>query len=230
MLIGAGVCLLLVGAVAATAGPSIYRDFFAAPAVLAPTLSADQDTLQPTGSTLDPTTLAGEWVVADGSEAGYRVDEVLNGTNVTVTGRTDDVTGSFAIDPSGLTLAAAEISVDVASISTDSAQRDSYFRDQALRASEFPNATFTLTTPVTLDAVPDSGGVVEAEAVGNLTIAGVTQEVTATVQVRSDGIGADIAGSIPITFADFGVTAPTLGFVAVEPDGFVEFQLRASAP
>ncbi len=31
---------------------------------------------------------------------------------------------------------------------------------------------------------------------------------------------------IPITFADFGVEAPSLGFVKVEPQGFVEFELN----
>jgi hypothetical protein len=40
-----------------------------------------------------------------------------------------------------------------------------------------------------------------------------------------DGEGGQVAGSIPITFADFGVEAPNLGFVSVEPDGFVEFSL-----
>nr|WP_245542796.1 hypothetical protein [Pseudoclavibacter soli] len=34
------------------------------------------------------------------------------------------------------------------------------------------------------------------------------------------------AGSIPITFADFGVTAPSLGFVSVEDHGEVEFLLN----
>ena len=35
--------------------------------------------------------------------------------------------------------------------------------------------------------------------------------------VLNDGSG-QVAGSIPITFADFGVEAPNLGFVSVEPE------------
>lgn len=244
VLIGGGVCILAIGIVAATAGPTIYRDFIAAPAAEAPTISTDDEMLQPKSESLgpetnadsdsavslDPTLLAGEWTVVDGSEAGYRVNEVLNGTDVTVTGRTDEVTGSFVIASDGLTLDSAILSVDVASIATDSSQRDAYFRDQALRANKHPAATFTLTEPVELDAAPGSGEVIEAEATGTLTIAGVTKPATATVQVRSDGSTAEIAGSIPVTFDDFGVTAPNLGFVSVEPTGFVEFQLRADSP
>ena len=177
---------------------------------------------------LDPSTLAGEWTVASGSEAGYRVEEVLNNTDVAVTGRTEEVEGTFTIDESGLTLLSADITVDVASITTDSSNRDAYFRDQALRTAENPTATFTLTDPVTLESAPKPGDVVKATAQGELTIAGVTKPVTASVEVRSDGVTAEIAGSIPITFKDFGVEAPNLGFVSVEPTGFVEFQLKAT--
>ncbi|QIM15803.1 YceI family protein [Leucobacter insecticola] len=227
VLIGVGVGILMLGATAAIAGPIIYRDFIAAPAAEAPTLSASEG-LMDSGKPLDPAALAGSWRISDNSEAGYRVDEVLNGTDVTVTGRTDKVSGSFTIDETGLTLQQTELTVDVASITTDSPQRDSYFRDQALRVDEHPAATFTLTQPVTLSSAPDSGDVVQAEATGDLTIAGVTRDVTVAVEVRSDGTTAAIAGSIPITFADFGVTAPNLGFVSVEPTGFVEFQLTAA--
>jgi hypothetical protein len=37
--------------------------------------------------------------------------------------------------------------------------------------------------------------------------------------------GGQIVGSIPITFQDFGVQAPSLGFVTVEDHGSVEFSL-----
>lgn len=228
ILIGVGAGLLALGAVGALVGPSIYRDFIAAPAAEVPSVErpADAPADGMTGA-LDPAALVRDWSVTAGSEAGYRVDEVLNGTDVTVTGRTQDVTGTFTVGEDGLTLTAAQLSVDVASIETDSAQRDAYFRDQALRASEFPEATFTLTEPVQLAETPESGETVHASATGELTIAGKTQTVTVDVELRSDGTTAELAGSVPITFADFGVTAPTLGFVSVEPEGFVEFQLTA---
>lgn len=228
ILLGVGAGVLVLGTVGALAGPAIYRDLIAPPAAAAPTLgesAAATDTAA--AGQLDPAALTGEWAISDGSEAGYRVDEVLNSTDVTVTGRTPQVTGTFTIGQDGLTLDAAELAVDVASITTDNGSRDAYFRDQALRTSEFPDATFTLTEPVTLAEAPVSGETVQATATGELTLAGVTQPVTVDVELRSDGTTAELAGAIPITFADYGVTAPSLGFVAVEPDGFVEFQLVA---
>lgn len=237
--IGTGAVVLALSAAVITVGPVIYRDWIAAPAASAPSLSpSDAGSTKTEGSAdapaslslavLDPAQLVGTWEVTDGSEAGYRVDEALNGTDVTVTGRTDAVTGTFTIGDDGLTLDDAVLTVDVASIATDQPQRDNYFRSQALHTDKFPEATFTLTTPVTLDSAPGAGEIVNTEASGDLTIAGVTHAVTAKVQLRSDGTTAEIAGSIPITFSDFGVEAPSLGFVQVAPEGAVEFQLTAA--
>lgn len=218
------VCIVALGATAAIAGPMIYRDLIAAPADEIPTLTADEHALDPdAGTELDPAELAGAWVIAEGSEAGYRVDEVLNGTDVTVTGRTSQVSGSITVD--GLSIAEASFEVDVASIATDSDSRDRYFRDNALNASSHPTATFVLTEPATLEAAPKSGEVVEHEFTGELTLAGVTRAVTFTAQARTDGSTAEITGQIPVAFADFGVVAPDLGFVKVEPTGYVEFSL-----
>lgn len=229
ILIGVGAGLLILGTVGALAGPTIYRDFIAAPPADTPTLdTTTQAQVDPSEERLDPDALAGEWTVSDGSAAGYRVNEVLNGTDVTVTGRTPEVSGSFTVGSDGLTLDAAKLMVDVASITTDSGSRDAYFRDQALRTAEFPEATFTLTEPVALAEAPKPGETVQASATGELTLAGTTQTVTVHVEIRSDGTTAELAGAIPITFSDYGVTAPSLGFVAVEPTGFVEFQLVAA--
>ncbi len=221
------ICVLGLGSAVAIAGPIVYRDFIAAPAAETPTLTAEDSALEPAASdeALDAAALSGEWSVAQGSEAGYRVNEVLNGVDVTVTGRTSEVTGTLTVD--GLTLSAAELTVDVASIATDSSSRDSYFRDDALRVSEHPTATFRLTEPVSADALPASGETVELELTGELTLAGVSQTVTFTVQARTDGTAAEIAGQIPVVFADYGVAAPKLGFVSVEDTGYVEFQIVA---
>jgi polyisoprenoid-binding protein YceI len=212
--------VVLVGGTAAVAGPIIYRDLIVGEADAAPSVTA-----APTPDAgADVSDLTGEWAVADGSFAGYRVDEVLNDTDVTVTGRTEQVTGTLAVD--GLTLTAAELTVDVASIATDSANRDDYFRDTALQAAEFPTATFVLTGPVTAAEAPAVGEVQHLSATGDLTIAGVTKSVTVELDAVLNGTDGQVAGSIPVTFSDFGVEAPNLGFVSVEPQGFVEFSLE----
>ena len=174
---------LVLGATAAIAGPIVYRDLVVGEADAAPSVTAAATPAASEGSTgprsTHPTS-PDRGSSSDGSFAGYRVDEVLNGTDVTVTGRTDDVSGTLEVD--GLTLTAAEFTVDVASIATDSGNRDDYFRSTAMRADEFPTATFVLTEAVTTSAAPVAGEVQTIQATGDLTLAGVTKAVTVELE------------------------------------------------
>jgi polyisoprenoid-binding protein YceI len=212
--------VVVLGVVAAVVGTNLYTSSENAKASATPSVAASR-----APSTIDDADLSGEWTVGGDSEAGYRVHEVLNGSDVTVTGRTDSVAGSATVD--GTAITKATITVQVADIATDSAQRDSYFRDSAMDAAAFPTATFTLTEPIA-DAVPSGTGTTKVEATGNLTLHGVTKPVTATLEVGLNGDGVDISGSIPVTFSDYDVQAPSLGFVKVDDSGAVEFLVHAT--
>lgn len=165
--------------------------------------------------------LEGDWSIAQGSQAGYRVAEVLNGQNVTVVGRTESVEGSVTIADNKLT--AAQVSVDLTGVATDNGSRDSQFLS-ILKTAEFPSATFTLSAPVDIAAI--KAGVASVKAVGDLTIAGTTKSVTVDLQAQTTSNGVEVQGSIPLTFSDYGITAPDLGFVKVEPTGSVEMLLQ----
>jgi len=219
--IGIAAGVVVLGVAAAIAGPYIYRDLISGPPEAVPTVAITADPESKT--TLDTSDLSGQWTVGTSSFAGYRVKEVLNGVDVTVTGRTKKVTGSLTVD--GLTLTAAKVAVDVGSIATDEPARDDYFRSTALETDKFPEATFVLTSPVTASSAPVAGKAQSLQATGDLTLHGVTKRVTVDLQVALDGDGGQLSGSIPITFADFGVEAPSLGFVTVEKTGSVEFLL-----
>ncbi|XXK71524.1 YceI family protein [Clavibacter michiganensis] len=156
------------------------------------------------------------------SYAGYRVDEVLNGTPVTVNGRTDAVTGDITVAGSQVTK--GTMTVDVTQIHTDQPPRDAYFQNEAMKTGDFPTATFTLTQPIAADGV-EAGVPATYDVTGDLTLHGVTKSVTAQMQASFTSDGGQIVGSIPITFQDFGVQAPSLGFVTVEDHGSVEFSL-----
>lgn len=139
-------------------GPRVYAQWANSNAEPAPTLSA-------TGEVTDGvSSYTGTITVTDGSTAGYQVDEVLQGQDVTVRGSTDQVTGTLDIE-SGTTLS------------------------------------------------------------GDITVHGVTQAATSDAQIAMDDDQVEIVGSIPITFSDFGVTAPDLGFVSVEDTGSIEVDL-----
>ena len=166
----------------------------------------------------------GTWSVAGGSTAGYRVAEVLNGADVTVAGTTDEVSGSVVVEAGELT--SAEIVVDVASIATDSGRRDSYFRDSVMHVGTHPTATFAVTEPVELPEL--SGTPVTVPVTGALTLAGESRPVQVELSVVRTPDGVDVSGSIPVTFADYGIEAPNLGFVRVEDQGAIEFLLHLS--
>ena len=50
--------------------------------------------------------------------------------------------------------------------------------------------------------------------------------VQAEISVVRTGAGVDVSGSVPVTFGDYGIDAPNLGFVRVDDQGAVEFFLR----
>ncbi|PSL08547.1 polyisoprenoid-binding protein YceI [Haloactinopolyspora alba] len=166
--------------------------------------------------------LDGTWTVAEGSEAGYRVDEVLNGQDNTVVGRTQDVTGEFTVTDGSLE--SGRVEVDMTTVTTDSDARDSQFRGPIMMTDEFPTSTFELTEPVPLDEV-DGSGRVSLTATGDLTLRDTTRPVEVSVDLQVSDDTVQVAGSAPITFTDFGIEPPDLGFVRVEDSGVVEFLL-----
>jgi polyisoprenoid-binding protein YceI len=211
-ILGGGLVLLVLALVA---GPLIYAAM-EEDAPPARTVQAQPEDVELTAET------DGTWTVAPGSSAGYRVDEVLNGADVTVAGTTDQVSGSVVVEDGAL--ASAEVTVDIASVTTDNSRRDGYFRDNVMDVGTHPTATFTVTGPVQLPEL--TGTPVAVPVTGELTVKGTTREVRAELSVVRTPEGVDVSGSVPLVFADHGVEPPNLGFVRVEDSGAVEFLLR----
>ncbi|MGY1717222.1 YceI family protein [Geodermatophilus sp. SYSU D01106] len=211
-IVGGVVALLALGL---GVGPLLYaatqEDAAAAPTVQA----------QPSDVELAPDT-DGTWTVSPGSSAGYRVDEVLNGADVTVAGTTDQVTGDVVVQDGDLST--AQVTVDVASVRTDSNQRDGYFRDNVMDVGTHPTATFAVRGPVDLPEL--SGTPVTVPVTGDLTLRGTTRQVQAELSVVRTAEGVEVSGVVPVVFGDFGITPPNLGFVRVEDRGQVEFLLK----
>ncbi|MCW2684660.1 MAG: Conserved secreted protein of unknown function [Blastococcus sp.] len=211
-IVGGVLALLVLGL---GAGPLIYA---AVEEDAAPAATAEA---QPESADLSVDT-DGTWTIAPGSAAGYRVDEVLNGASNTVAGTTDQIAGSVVV--AGHRLAEAEVTVDVAGITTDNGRRDAYFRDHVVHVDEHPTAVFRVAGPADL---PELGGTpVAVPVTGELTVAGATRPVQVELAVVRTPDGVDVSGSIPVAFADYGIQAPHLGFVRVEDQGAVEFLLH----
>lgn len=177
----------------------------------------------------------GEWIIDDeigdfdfetasGSFAGFRVDEELTVGSVVAVGRSGGVTGSLTIADGQLT--AAEVTVDMTTIVSNDSRRENAIRG-AVGATENPTATFVLSGPIDLPAGLADGETISIEAAGELTVNGVTNLTTFTINalVRDDGFGI-VTGSTGIVFDDFDVTPPSAPIVvSIADNGIVEFQL-----
>jgi len=175
---------------------------------------------------------AGTWTVQPGDEvfAGYRVTEQFAGETIekTAVGRSGAVTGTVVVTAAGqgTTITEASVEVDMTQLTSDSDRRDNRLRGDGLETDEFPAATFELTQPIELAAAPELGVPFDVQATGNLSLHGVTKEVTIPLSVRWSGEFIDGAGQLPIVLADFQIDPPNVGgFVSVAEDGILELQL-----
>ena len=178
------------------------------------------------GSTVpEPATLDGTWSVGEGSQVGYRVVEDFIGglANAEAVGRTSEVAGTMQI--SGTTVTASEFVAQMASMKSDRAQRDGQFQGRIMDVASHPTATFELTEPIQLDAIPEEGVEVTVPATGDLTLRGTTRPVAVDLRARRDGGEIAVNGSIPVVFADYGIPNPSNAFVSTRDNGQLELLL-----
>jgi polyisoprenoid-binding protein YceI len=209
-----------------------------APAAIGAAGGSDASTLPsaavPSSSPLPSGGLPGTWTVdtsvgssADWSDSfvGYRVQEQLAGIGAnTAVGRTPQVSGTLTID--GTTVTAARINADLTALRSDDQRRDGQLRRQALQTAQFPTAEFTLSEPIDLRGVPRDGQRLDVTAKGQLTLHGVTKDVSVSLTAWLAGSRIVVQGSLPITFADYGIEKPSsFAVLSVADQGTMELQL-----
>jgi polyisoprenoid-binding protein YceI len=191
-----------------------------------PPVSLSGSTGAASGS-ITATDLAGSWTVAASrSFVGYRVREKLAFLPAPsdAVGRTSAVQGRMTIQ--GTTVKTVDVAADLRQLTSDRSMRDDRMHTIGLQSDTFPTARFVLTSPIALDSVPSEGKVVSAAATGDLTLHGVTKAVTIQIQAKWTSSGIQVVGSLPVAFADFGISTPSIGgFVTSEDHGTLELQL-----
>jgi polyisoprenoid-binding protein YceI len=159
------------------------------------------------------------------SFVGYRVQEQLAsiGGNVAV-GRTPAVSGNMTI--AGTTVTDATIQADLTGLQSDDPRRDGQLSRQGIQTGQYPTATFKLTAPIELGSVPADGQEVSVTATGQLTLHGQTRDVQIPLRAKLSGSVIVVTGSIPITFADYGIQKPSsFAVVSIADQGTMELQL-----
>lgn len=228
LLIGGGIGLALLVVAGVAIWYFVFRDT-APPKVDLERASASVKNRSGDASALDGTwnidRTIGSFSDYTSTFAGYRVQEELVSIGAkTAFGRTPDVTGSLTLD--GTEITATEIDVDMTTLQSDETRRDNSLRNQSIESDRFPTSQFALSDAITLDELPAEGVETTVDAVGTLTLHGVTKDVTIPLKatLRDDVIV--VTGELAIVFADYDITPPSsLAVLSVEDNGVMEFQL-----
>lgn len=151
--------------------------------------------------------------VASGTQASYRVREQLAGINFPddAVGGTDAVTGSLVLAPDGsIDSAQSKFTIDLQTLKSDQDMRDKYVKQRTLDTDKYPQVIFVprkiegVTFPLPMKG--QSG----FQLVGDMTVHGVTKEVTwnGYATFAPDGVAGRAMTSFD--FSTFGLSKPQL--------------------
>jgi polyisoprenoid-binding protein YceI len=196
-----------------------------ASATAAPTAVATTSTPAATATAAAATSAAstavttGTWTVSDTSKATVRVREQLVGVNLpsdavlVATG----ATGTFVLKDDGTFSSDSKITFDLTTLASDQRDRDNFVKMDTLQTRQFPKADFVPTKTSGLSLPMPSSGEFTFKLTGQITIHGVTKEVTFDVVAKRNGneLTATATATPSWKFADFGMSAPSVPFRVV---------------
>ncbi|WP_232301136.1 YceI family protein [Gilvimarinus agarilyticus] len=123
-------------------------------------------------------------------------------------GRFNNFSGNFSYDPQDVAASSINVTIDTTSVDSNHAERDKHLRSgDFLEVDKYPEATFVSKR---ISDIDDDGE--EFDIVGDLTLHGVTKEIT--IEVEKVGEGKDpwggyrvgFEGETEIRMSDFGIT------------------------
>lgn len=166
------------------------------------------------------------------SSASYTLHEVLRGSPVTVIGKTNDIDGDIALDRAHVNTARlGVIRINARTLKTDSDRRDNTVKRMILKSEDDANE-YIVFKAKNVSGAPETvanGASFPLTIVGDLTITGVTKEVTFAGQgnfAADNQLVADVKTTVH--YADFGLSVPKLSFLAnVEEDAVLDIHVVA---
>lgn len=175
--------------------------------------------------------------VLPGTKASYRVREQLAGVNFPndAVGTTDKIEGRIVIGANGaIDAAQSKITVDLRGLTSDQSRRDGYIQRATLETEKFPTAVFVPKRAVGLKFPLPMGQDGRAQPtgfqlVGDMTVHGVTKEVTWNVVAGGTADRLTGNASTAFNFAFFNLTKPSVAILlSVEDDIKLELELQMS--
>ena len=171
-----------------------------------------------------------------GSKARYRVREQLAGISFPsdAVGTTDSVTGAIVVNPDGtIDAARSKITVDLKTLASDQQMRDGYIQNRTLETEKYPTLEFVPKRVVGLSGPVPATGQAGFQLVGDMTLHGVTAEVTWNVVATFANDAVAGHGATNFTFDTFKLTKPSLARLLSVDDKIdleIEFRCQRSTP
>jgi polyisoprenoid-binding protein YceI len=155
--------------------------------------------------------------VDPGTKISYRVREQLAGISFPddAVGTTDMVKGAIVILPDGsIDSSKSKLTIDLRELNSDQDMRDGYIKGRVLETEKFPNAEFVPRklqgVPSPLPAPDRASAQSGFQLTGDLTIRGVTKEVTLNGYATFSRDLVAGRAMTDFTFATFGLPKPQL--------------------
>lgn len=175
--------------------------------------------------------------IAEGTRARYKVREQLAGVNFPsdAVGTTEAVHGTLIVNPDGtIDTAASKITVDLKTITSDQSMRDGYIQNRTLETEKFPTLEFVPKRATGLPSPLPSGMGAQAgfQLVGDMTLHGVTKEVTWNVVATFGNETVAGRATTNFDFATFNLTKPSLARLLSVDDNIeleIEFRCKRTA-
>ncbi len=171
-------------------------------------------------------------IASDHSVVIYEVGETLldeDNRYHTAIGRTSSVSGTVYVDldnPQNSSI--GPLSINISTFKSDSDQRDASLRKYWLESEQYPLATFVPTALAGLPSSYQEGREVSFTVTGDLTVHGITQQITfdVTVNVTDEQISGQAIGYL--LMPDFDIVPPSIaGVLQAEELVTVKFEFVA---
>lgn len=158
--------------------------------------------------------------VAEGTRAFYRVREQLVGVSFLndAVGVSEAVDGVLVIAADGSIGEGSRLTLDLSTFSSDQDRRDRFVRNRVFEVEQYPTAIFeptrTVGSPFPADDPDALVPIVGFQLVGNLTLHGVTTELSWDVLATYDDDGVvEGKAMTAFPFSTFNLTKPELPFL-----------------
>lgn len=171
--------------------------------------------------------------ITTGTTARYKVTEQLAGISFPsdAVGTTQTVTGALIVNPDGSFAAGSKISVDLRTITSDQGMRDNYVRTRTLETEKFPMMEVVpkKANGLAFPLASGSQAQVGFQLVTDVTLHGVTKEVTWNVVAVLGAAQVGGRATATVDFATFNMTKPTLArLISVDDKIGLEIEFRCT--